>query len=233
ILAQTQDGREVVTPRLRPLPGSQVKKLDAERTLAFIELPQLDHHEDGTTNAVGCLLNADGVPLCIDARKFNYHVMVSGGTGSGKSNVAANLVDQAARYGKCVLIHDAKPDYRLIDRENSDTRVRGVWERFEDWHLHPQAATDVRRIGFHRRCEPDAVDEVLGSCCSDFYPEMLAGLFFTESGPVEQNSYDAFAGAAQALDQRVRSGDLPAYNLDQILAEVQRRFDPSQNVPFE
>jgi hypothetical protein len=42
--------------------------------------PQVeDHEEDGSTKVVGELLNAENVPLCVDRRKFNYHLIVAGG----------------------------------------------------------------------------------------------------------------------------------------------------------
>src|SRR5262249_8406763 len=178
ILGQYQDGR-LLTPRLRPLPGSQVTRLGAAETGEVIEIPPLDYHDDGTTNVIGDLLNADDVPLCIDGRKFNYHIMVAGGTGSGKSNVAANLVDQALKFGKCVLIHDAKPDYGLIRSANTDSRVQAIWQRFEEWRLFPHGADNLKRIGFFGVCDAADVDEVVGFRSSDFYPDLLAGLFFT------------------------------------------------------
>jgi DNA helicase HerA-like ATPase len=229
ILGQYADG-QMLTPRLRPLPGAAVVRLNAEEAAAVIELPRRAEHEDGSSNVFGELLNADGVPLCLDDRKFNYHIMVTGGTGSGKSNVAANLIHQAVKYGKCVLVHDAKPDYGLIDRANTDPRVAAIWERFEDYRLHPHEAADVRRIGFYGKCNPVAVDEVVGFRASDFSPEMVAGLFFTGSGPVEQNGYEGFAGAADALRRQMELGEIVHYTLDQILAEVSRRNEANGNV---
>jgi hypothetical protein len=223
ILGQHRDG-QLLTPRLRPLPGSKVTRLDARETAAVIEIPQVEDHEDGATNAVGELLNAEDVPLCVDRRKFNYHIMVAGGTGSGKSNVAANLVDQGVKYGMCVLIHDAKPDYRIISLANTDARVGKVWECFEQYKLSPHGAADVTRVGFYGKCDPDSVDVVLGFRCSDFHPEMLASLFFTGAGPAEQNGHEGFAGAASALYRQMQGDEGQHYDLNQILGEVRRRF---------
>jgi hypothetical protein len=231
ILGEYKDG-QMLTPRLRPLPGSVVTKLNARETAGVIEVPGVAEHEDGSRNVIGELLNADGVPLCLDESKFNYHVMIAGGTGSGKSNVAANLIDQAARCGKCVLVHDAKPDYGLIRQPNTDPRVGGLWQRFEDYHLFPHGAADVRRIGFFGKCDPDAVDEVVGFRCSDFSPEMLAGLFFTGTEMSEQNGFEGFVGAADALHQQTQLERLRDYTLDLILQEVRRRNDANTGVPL-
>jgi hypothetical protein len=229
ILGQYADG-QMLTPRLRPLPGATVTQLNARETAEVIEIPSLEVHEDESSNAIGKLLNADDVPLPVDERKFNHHIMVAGGTGSGKSNVEANLIDQAVKYGKCVLVHDAKPDYGLIQHENTDTRVRSLWEQFKNYRLFPHGAGNVCRIGFNGICDPKTVDEVLGFRTSDFQPDMLAGLFFTGSGSAEQNGFEGFAGAAHALHQRKKEKQTQDYTLDDILAEVRRRFDPSGNV---
>jgi Helicase HerA, central domain/Bacterial protein of unknown function (DUF853) len=226
ILGEYRDG-QLLTPRLRPLPGSTVARLGARETAAVIEIPQLNYHDDGTTNVVGELLNAEDVPLCIDERKFNYHLMCAGGTGSGKSNVCANLIDQATKYGKCVLVHDAKPDYGLIRQANTDGRVTAVWERFEDYKLCARGAANVKRIGFFGVCDPAAVDEVVGFRASDFFPEMLAGLFFVGTETAEQNAYEGFVLAANCLFDRANEAKPRGqYTLDDILNEVRRRIAP-------
>src|SRR6266571_3540761 len=229
ILGQYDDADgQLLTPRLRPLPGSVVAKLNSQHTSSILELPACQDRTDGSTNAIGVLLNVDDVPLCVDARKFNYHVMVAGGTGSGKSNVAANLVTQAARFGKSVLIHDAKPDYGLINKPNSDSRVASLWSRFKAFKLAPSAALEVRRIGFHGRCNPAAVDVVAGFQSNDFNPDALASLFF--SAVLETLQYESFAAVASALRQNVSAGNRQSYSLDDILAEVGRRSSGAQNI---
>lgn len=237
ILGQYQDG-QLLTPRLRPLPGAAVTRLTAVETAGVIELPPVEHHEDGTTNVLGELLNAEDVPLCIEERKFNYHIMVAGGTGSGKSNVAANLVNQALKFGKCVLIHDAKPDYGKIREPNTDPRVRNVWERFEEWRLFPHGADNLKRIGFYGVCNPVGVDEVVGFRSSDFYPDMLAGLFFTGPETAEQNAFEGFVLAANHLYHQAQMTEPHRrYTLDDILNEVRRRTasdtGPPPNLPPE
>src|SRR5262249_12650347 len=49
ILGQHCDG-QLLTARLRPLPGSKVTKLTASETAAVIEIPQVEDHEDGSTS---------------------------------------------------------------------------------------------------------------------------------------------------------------------------------------
>lgn len=221
------NGRQLLTPRLRPLPGAVVSRLNVEDTSRVIGIPQRLDREDGSSNVVGELLNAAGVPLCIDALKFNYHIMVSGGTGSGKSNVSANLVEQALKFGKCVLLHDAKPDYGLVNTPNTDPGVPPeIWEKFEQYGLRPHGVTNVIRVGFYGLCDPNSVRTVVGFHASDFSPEILAGLFFPYSN--EQNQFEGFANAAHALRERVinqPNGNRQSYSLDDICGEVERRID--------
>lgn len=218
------DGRQLLTPRLRPLPGAVVSRLNIEDTSRVIGIPQRFNREDGSSNVVGELLNAAGVPLCIDALKFNYHIMVSGGTGSGKSNVSANLVEQALKFGKCVLLHDAKPDYGFVDRANTDPGVpTEIWQQFEQYGLHPREVPNVARVGFHGLCDPNSVQTVIGFRASDFSPEILASLFFPYSN--EQNQFEGFANAAHALREQVANGNRQFYSLDDITREVERRID--------
>jgi len=229
VLGQLEDG-QMLTPRLRPLPGAQVARLGPEDTAAFISIPAPRPHADGSTNVIGELLNAADVPLCMANRLLNYHIMVAGGTGSGKSNVAANLIDQAVRFRKCVLVHDAKPDYRLIQRANTDDRVGLIWRRFARFGLTPRAANHVTRIGFCGNCDPANVDRVVGFQCSDFGPDMLAGLFFPRAAAGgEEKQYEGFAAVAYYFWNRKRERQINAYTLDEILNEVARRGDPNQN----
>jgi hypothetical protein len=225
-----QDAGQLLTPRLRPLPGAKVERLSSAEVAAIIELPRQEKHADDSRNVIGELLNAEDVVLCVDGNKFNYHIMVAGGTGSGKSNVAANLILQGTQYGKCVLVHDAKPDYGLIDRANTDSRVGRIWPRFERFGLQPRGAKNVIRIGFHGKCDPSLVDEVVGFRSCDFNAGMLAGLFFPGSSTPEQNAYEGFAMAAFALRQEIDQGNRKGFTLDDILTEVDRRDADNGNV---
>ena len=204
----------MLTLRIRPLPGATVSKLDVETTSRVIGIPQKKDHVDGSFNVIGELLNADDVPLCVNAPMFNHHVMIAGGTGSGKSNIAANLVKQAVKFNKCVLVHDAKPDYGLITSENSDPNIGTMWGHFRKYGLNPHSADNVTRVGFHGKCDHNDVDIVAGCSASDLSPSMLAGFFFPETN--EQLQFEGFASAANSLEK--------PYSLDDILAVVERRM---------
>ena len=206
---------QILTSRTRPLPGAPLTQLDTKTISRVIGIPQKAMHTDGSFNVIGELLNADGVPLCIDERTFNHHIMIAGGTGSGKSNIAANLINQAMRFNKCVLVHDAKPDYELIDSENSDPNVEAVWKRFHKYKLKPRSANRVTRVGFYGKCDPNHVDIVAGCRASDLSPSMLAGFFFPRTE--EELQFEGFVSSTDSIEKK-------QYSLDDILEVVRKRM---------
>lgn len=213
------DEHQMLTSRIRPLPGATVTKLDAEITSKIIGIPLKIMHEDKSSNVIGELLNADKVPLCIDSPTFNHHIMIAGGTGSGKSNVGVNLIEQAVKFNKCVLVHDAKPDYELIEAENSDLKVTTVWKRFDKYGLNPHPPdTKVDRVGFYGKCDPNHVNILAGCKASDLSPLMLAGFFFPETN--EQLQFEGFASAADSIEKE-------EYSLNDILRVVRERMEPN------
>ena len=209
---------QMLTSRTRPLPGATVIKLDVETTSQVIGIPSKRTHVDGNSNVIGELLNADAVPLCVDSPTFNHHIMIAGGTGSGKSNVAANLIEQSVKFNKCVLVHDAKPDYELIRSENSDLKVTTAWKRFDRYGLNPHPADNVHRVGFYGKCDPNHVNILAGCRASDLSPLMLAGFFFPETN--EQLQFEGFASAADSIGQE-------QYSLKDILRVIKERMEPN------
>ena len=222
LIPGSYQNEQLQTPRLRPLPGAVVTRLNAEVTSTVIGIPEFEKRGDDATNVIGKLLNADNVPLCISDHIYNYHIMVAGGTGSGKSNVAANLVFQATLCNKCVLIHDAKPDYHLVANQNTDPLLAEVWSEFTQHNIHPRGLQNLVRIGFFERCDHNLVDHVVGFMTSDFDPEVLASYFFT--GLTEQLQFEGFAMAAEAVRQNMIDNRKSSYSLDNILTEVSRRI---------
>ena len=201
------ENNSMQTSRTRPLPGSVATKLSSERTLTILNLPE---YNENHPNAIGELLVADNVPVTIRSNIFNHHIMVAGGTGSGKSNVAANLVAQAAKMGKCVIIHDAKPDYKKIKNENSDPNVGCMWKLAKTYGIAPQAAQNVVRVGFHGKCNNNEVDHVLTLSTMDFQKDALAEIFFPRKG--EELQYENFLDALYKKEGK--------YTLDNIINNI-------------
>lgn len=223
LLGQYQDD-ELMTPRLRPIPGSKVQRLDQSKTTKVLSLPELSCYPNSTTtNVIGELVNATGVPLCINPKQFNYHIMICGGTGSGKSNVCANLVRNALKSQNCVILHDAKPDYSLCDQRNDDPNIRqDVWSKFRNYGIVPEGIQNIIRVGFYQECDPDKVDVILGFKASDFQPELLGRLFFPHRG--EQLQAEGFINCVHTLRENLLvNGREPEYTIEDIIEEVKKR----------
>ena len=104
LLLGSYDGRQLRAARTRPLPGSRVERMDPSVLLDVLGLPrpELDHDASGTctgSNVVGRMASAGEVPVCLRPDLFDYHLMVVGGTGSGKSNAAARSIISASSAG--------------------------------------------------------------------------------------------------------------------------------------
>lgn len=214
------DGHRLTTLRRRPQPGSRVERLDRETTLKVLELPKYDEKR---VNAIGYLLNADDVPLCVNKSIFRHHMMISGGTGSGKSNTGANLVYQAARMGFTVFLYDAKPDYTLIDKPNSDESVKDVWDEMKKYGLQPIGADNLVRVAIYgigraKNLHYEGYQTILSFRASDFDAEWLGALFFT--GKADYNQYEEFVGVCKELRETKRE-----YSLDDVLEVIRQRSD--------
>ena len=146
------------------------------------------------------------------------------GPDAQKEIEAQHIIDQAMKFNKCVLVHDAKPDYELIKSQNSDLNVTTIWQQFRKYGLSPRSAKEVTRVGFHGRCDPEHVDIIAGCEASDLSPAMLAGFFFRETN--EQLQFEMFTSAANSLSE--------PYSLDDILEVVERRMeqniDPAERI---
>lgn len=225
LLGEYKDS-DMLTLRRRPKPGAAITRLDRVTTISVLNLPK---HLEDSPHVIGYLLNADDVALSVNHEIFTHHVMVSGGTGSGKSNTGANLIKQAASLGFTVFLYDAKTDYRLMDKPNSDKRVEDVWRQFAKYKLVPQKANNLTRVAIFGVGRAGATndysifDYVLGFRTSDFDPYLFAGLFFDEKQ--DRNQYESFASVCFDMRQVDNQGNQPQYSLDDVLAEVKKRRD--------
>lgn len=118
-LAHRRDGAWS-SPLIRPSIGSLAQHASAE---VIREVLKLADPRNSSTSVVGHLLNADRIPLAINGRMLLHHAVAAGSTGSGKSELLANIMAAAADWGWSVVVFDHKPDYGCIDqpREADDS----------------------------------------------------------------------------------------------------------------
>lgn len=223
LLGQYEDGR-LRTLRRRPKPSASVFRLDRETTIRVLKLPA---HNQQLNNVVGYLLNAEDVPFCVSREIFTHHILVSGGTGSGKSNTGANLIRQAAKQKFTVFLYDAKPDYRKMKQPNTDQAVTHIWPDFEKYTLAPCSPEKLTRIAIYGvgkagiTKDYTGCDAVIGFRTSDFDPYLLAALFFDEKA--DNNQYEEFASVCADLKYAKGAQDERMFSMDDVLAEVEQR----------
>jgi hypothetical protein len=221
---------EASTLRTRPDPGAEVKQMDRDATVSFLNLPELRSFISGRTNAIGELMNAEEVPLCLNSKVFNHGILIVGGMGSGKSNTGANCVQQAVRHGYVTFMYDVKPDFQQIDEPNDDEGVASIWPRFAQYEIAPAAAEEMTRIGFYIGDNVDygRYDIVIGFNASEFSPTRLAS-FFT----FNENQEEEFIQAAQTVrDRNENGGRITPYRLDDIIAALRTKRNRPNQSPY-
>ncbi len=236
------------TVRRRPKPGGSVVRLDRETTIHVLKLPELISHSDNSQNVIGELMNAEDVPLCVDRKIFNHHIMVSGGTGSGKSNVGANLIDQSAKLGYCVFLYDAKPDYQKMDEANSEANsgsIKEIFKKFSRYRLKPEGAKNLKRVCFYSGESKDytSYHAVFGYQASDLDPYIFANLILPDTASdlqrdefistfyTLQRSSPSFGlqNIKESLETKVKSADRAITStINAIIRAIERKVNAKE-----
>src|SRR5258707_5444602 len=122
-----------------------------EDVVRYLRIPVYMERSICGSNAIGINTNAANTPFCLTELMLDSHVMISGASNAGKSNVIMNVANQALANGDCVFLYDSKPDFRLIAESNSDRAVTKIWNTFS--HLKK-----VLRLVAARKCTPLRLD---------------------------------------------------------------------------
>jgi hypothetical protein len=175
----------------RPQYGSKILPSYPNEIVELLKIPKFDKDFN---NALGFSQTIDDLPICITDKMFNTHIAVSGTTGSGKSNVNANLISIAKSYGKAVIIHDAKQDFKNIKNPNDERIVQPsrILKQQDKYNCKRKGMKNVIKVGFYGLLDKDDqiddFDKIVFFKLSNFYPEELASLFFYAEG--EENQYE-------------------------------------------
>ena len=66
----------------------------------------------------------------LDLDKFQIHTLIAGSSGSGKSVVAQDLVEEALEKGVAVVVFDPTAQWTGFLRKNEDKRVIDMYKEF-------------------------------------------------------------------------------------------------------
>ena len=173
----------------RPPFGAVITELTQREIEELLKIPKFNKN-----NAIGYSLNTEGLPISIDKKTLHTHILVSGSTGSGKSNVNANLMRIAQNYNKALIIHDAKPDFENMKMPNDEkiSKSKNLIKKEKELGYKLEGLKNVIKIGFkgiHDK-KPRNDFHYIYYTYTQFKPEELADLFFFGEG--EENSKEEF-----------------------------------------
>jgi len=107
-------GGKVEAPRYPPPPETPVY-------LAKPEHVEVIYRNDPETSIeIGSLVGFEGLRIRVNVNALTKHLLITGTTGSGKSNLVAILADRIARIGGSVVIFDVHGEYWGLTSENPD-----------------------------------------------------------------------------------------------------------------
>lgn len=65
-----------------------------------------------------------GVGIYLDRSRIVTHLLLAGATGSGKTNVAGNIIGSSVEQGFAAVVLDHKPDYQDVQHPNDESPAR-------------------------------------------------------------------------------------------------------------
>lgn len=178
----------------RPTFGSFVYKLETNEIFELLKVPKYIEN-NSSSNAIGYSQTITNLPLCLTSKEFHTHILVSGTTGSGKSNVNAHIIKIAQSLNKPVIIHDAKPDFSLIEFLNSESfsfiKSKRKIDQEKKYLFKEKGLKNVYKIGFngiHTSYENSSAfyDAFIYFKPSDFTVNEFSNLFFFSDLDINQ-----------------------------------------------
>ncbi|MDT7887696.1 MAG: ATP-binding protein [Desulfurococcales archaeon] len=139
------------TPRYPLPPGTAIYPAPPEYLRTLYELP-----EEGYIR-LGSLSEYSGIEIRVRVNELSRHFLITGATGSGKSNTVAIIADRLSRLGAPVAIFDVHGEYVGLQPEDGDpSRVRVYGAVISPYKIPPKilasmiirdpAATKQRRL---------------------------------------------------------------------------------------
>ena len=175
------DGRPV-TPFVRPVSGAVASLASTEQINRYLQLPApKERYRIGQLARSG----EKDVPISVDDKILDHHLLVAGSTGSGKSHLLSNVAHAAVALGRAVVLFDHKPDHQDHHLENPD------WPEQEPFSLNgvDRPEWPVRYWTLDPN-DPNSNAQRLGVLAKDLDPDLLAGAIFDR--PNEDKQAETF-----------------------------------------
>jgi DNA helicase HerA-like ATPase len=137
VLGRIQEGERLTSTPTRPRPGCEVYEFPADRLRKFLGI--------GGDILIGHLAGHGTLHVSAESTSKNFfprNVGIFGTVGSGKSNTAQVLIEEAVKAGWAVVVVDVEGEYVRMDEESQDPRmVEILADRYD---MAPSGVADFR-----------------------------------------------------------------------------------------
>jgi len=160
----------------RPIAGSMGRRAKEEEVWKYLNIPSALRREKNIlmNNVIGKISGMD-IKIAIDDKRFFYHMLVAGATGSGKSNTLSNIIKAAQFHKMCVVVFDHKPDYQDVHIPNTEE-----WLFAKHKDIKPFGLPDVNYYALYSDKDDGQKTEEkpIAIRASNLDPQMLATTLF-------------------------------------------------------
>ena len=181
------------TPFTRPSTGSIATFASQDEIIRSLQLPS-EMSDDRRIGVLARSGNAD-VRVVITEDILNHHMLIAGSTGSGKSNLLANLAHIASEMGRCIILFDHKPDHQDHHTPNNNSPQP---RSFRIANGQVDNGEEVVRYWTLDENDSNQSARLLSVPARELDPEVLAGTIFDKSGEFIQA--EQFAAIITAYD---------------------------------
>jgi DNA helicase HerA-like ATPase len=116
VLGYMTPSSELQQPKKAVIPGRPVYVAPAELLEKFYSFPENEAIK------VGTLITRSEVPVSLSIKGFRRHLAIIAQTGSGKTYLAGNIVDELLKKGGSIIILDPHADYVFLSRKTDGKR---------------------------------------------------------------------------------------------------------------
>ena len=190
---------QATTAYIRPTTGTVHRLAETDEIVQYLELPQSTLVVDRRIGLLARSGDAD-VPINVSDQILNYHILVAGSTGSGKSHLLSNIGHAATSAGRSAVIFDHKPDHQHHHFSNPDAQVPQAY----DLNGSNPGATEVHYWTLDDQ-DPNRSATLISVRAQDLDPEILAGTIFYR--PNEENQAEVFAHIAATFADAQQSNN--------------------------
>lgn len=206
----------------RPLPKTPINPTTVEDLMKIIGIKgDID---------IGVLYGYSDIPIKLDSQDKNIlprNLVLCGTVGSGKSNTAQVLMEEASKDGYAVIVVDIEGEYTWMDRPNSEERTIEILKKYR---YSPEGIKDLRVYYPNGSRKPEGAKNPIPFIVKEssldlrlllnFLPELSAKMksmiadtidyFKNKQGPEFEYTFDQILAYIKGMDKTGKSATVQA-----------------------